>query len=102
MVQIRGVGVLWVKTCQHFLSNSVGSQNCNFLFHYQMTQTLLKYQMAKTEGHRHLARANRRNLQRVANPVNEADGTSCFRCRQANQRALQVISALTAISVLIS
>lgn len=102
MVQIHGVGVLWVKTCQHFLSKSVASQNCNFLFYYQMTRTLLKDQMAKTEGHRLLARANHLSLQRVAKPVNEADGTSCFRCRQANQLALQVILALTAISVLIS
>ena len=102
MVQIHGVGVLWVKTCQHFLFKSVASQNYNFLFYYQMTQTLLKGQMAKTEGHRLLSRANRRSLQRVANPVNEADGTSCFQCRRANQLALQVILALTAISVLIS
>lgn len=67
-----------------------------------MMQTLRKDQMAKTEGHRLLARPNHRSLQGVANPVNEVDGTSCFRCRQANQRALQVILALTAISVLIS
>ena len=69
----------------------VGSKNCNFLFYFQMMQTLLKYQMEKTERHRLLARANHLSLQRVAKPVNEADGTSCFRCRQANQLALQVI-----------
>ena len=54
--------------------------------------------MAKMEDPQVLVRASHPSLQRVANPPNEADGTSCSQCLQINQPPLPVIAVPIAFS----